>query len=207
MFLYADLPMSLQQKINGELVLFAVKTKTRVNPVGLANIIFAAFWLGITLIMGAGFFIPLLRNGSVNIKINGQPQVATLENWQSLAFPAVMIGGFFLIGLVILWKGIGYFVQKESYFIGTPSRIVLEFDGKTSDFAWQDFSKVIFNRNTKNIKLFFNPEKEGLRNKNKSQFSKQAALLLINHPPNAQKIYDVIKEQIEKNMPDKKSGN
>jgi hypothetical protein len=117
-----SLPDKLIEIIGSESKDFAVKgghAQPVKNSIGV--IIFSLFWLGFTSIFVFAFLGPLLwdkeTTGSGNFVISS-------EGMQGMTVPALVIGLFVFIGLVMLFFGLYSLFKKGGYFVGTPTRLI-----------------------------------------------------------------------------------
>ena len=59
---------------------------------------------------------------------------------EPLIFPAILIGVFVLIGLIILSAGLYSLFKQGGYFVGTPLRVISFQNGKIRSIDWEQFS-------------------------------------------------------------------
>src|SRR5260370_1270399 len=98
-----SMPPQLQTSLGGEGVDFALSTN-RPRPLwaDLYTLFFSLVWLSAVLFIGSVTFGPLLQGQEVKMTINNVPTVVSPHNLQPLLLPVVFIGGFVLIGVVLL---------------------------------------------------------------------------------------------------------
>lgn len=139
----APLPPELQNAISGENVDFILRS-SRLRPLreALYFLFFSLFWLAISLTVGAGFFLPLIFFGTVDIEINDVPTTVTQDNLDVMILPAVFIGVFVLIGLGVLSYAIYAFFARGGWYIGLPTGISYYRKKKTEFMKWDTFSSV-----------------------------------------------------------------
>jgi hypothetical protein len=141
MFKTIHLPETLNHVLDGERKDFAVKS-ARQYPLSksVPLFIFGSLWLGISSTVSFAIFYPLLQGEEYNFFLNDKPVTASLENLEPMIFPAIFIGVFLIIGLVLMANGISSIFKKGGYFVGTPSRLVIFIDGKVRSIDWEQFS-------------------------------------------------------------------
>jgi hypothetical protein len=135
------LPELLVNNIGGEKTDFAV-IASRSQPLknSLAIILFGTFWLAFTSIFVVAFLGPLFAGNEVHFTSNDVPVVAGPGNLKPIILPAMIIGIFVLVGLVMLGVGISSFVRKGGYFVGTPARLIHYRKGTVRSIDWEQFS-------------------------------------------------------------------
>jgi hypothetical protein len=135
------LPSELLTYIGSESQDFAVKAK-RANPpkASIFLILFGAAWLAFTSIFVFAFLGPLFKGKEVEFLVNDVPTVAGPGNWQPIVFPAIIIGVFVLIGLLMFGSGIYLFFKKGGYFVGTNARLISYKKGTFRSIDWEQFS-------------------------------------------------------------------
>lgn len=136
-----NIPSGLNNIIDGEETDFIVKSK-RNYPKKKAYFLlaFAAFWNSIVSIFVISFIVPILKGEEVHFTANDVPTSGSLENWEPLLLPSLIIGLFMTIGLVIFVISIVYYFQKGAYFVGTPTRFIKFRNGKITVKDWEQFS-------------------------------------------------------------------
>lgn len=133
-----SLPDKLIEVIGSENKDFAVKgghAQPVKNSIGV--IIFSLFWLAFTSIFVFAFLGPLLwdkeTTGSGNF-------VISTEGMQGMMVPALVIGLFVFIGLVMLFFGLYSLFKKGGYFVGTPTRLINFTKNSYRSIDWEQFS-------------------------------------------------------------------
>lgn len=136
-----DLPQNLLTVIGDEKIDFSVKAK-RSKPIknSLGILLFGAVWTAFTSIFVYAFLGPLFVGEEVHFTSNDIPTVASPENLEPIILPAIIIGVFVLIGLLMLGFGIYSFLKKGGYFIGTPLRLIGYQNGNVRSIDWEQFS-------------------------------------------------------------------
>lgn len=136
-----ELPIDLKKLIENEKVDFLTKAK-RKYPLGKTRIglFFACFWCAFVGFMAYAFFGPLLRNEEVHFTSNDVPVTASWEDLSELLVPGLIIGLFAVIGLILLFFAIKSLFQKGSYFVGTETRLIQYYNGKSTITDWEQFT-------------------------------------------------------------------
>ena len=136
-----DLPKNLINVIGDEKIEFSVKSQ-RAKPItgSLAIILFGTVWTAFTSIFVFAFLGPLFVGEEVHFTSNNVPTVASPENLEPIIFPAILIGVFVLIGLIMLAIGVISLFKKGGYFIGTPLRLISYQNGNIRSIDWEQFS-------------------------------------------------------------------
>ena len=141
MFENIILPQELVNVIGSESKDFAIKAKRSQPPkVSLALIIFGAVWLGFTSIFVVAFLGPLFQGNEVHFLANDVPTVAGPGNLKPILLPAMIIGLFVVVGLIMLASGLYMLFKKGGYFVGTPTRLISFKDGNYRSIDWEQFS-------------------------------------------------------------------
>jgi hypothetical protein len=135
------LPNELEKVVGTEKVDFSVFAK-RNKPMkqSIGTIFFGAFWLAFTSIFVVAFFGPLFKGEEVHFSVNGTPTTGSLENFEPMLVPALIIGLFVLVGIGLLCWGFYSFSQKGGYFVGTANRLLHCNKGIIKTFDWEQFS-------------------------------------------------------------------
>jgi hypothetical protein len=135
------LPSELITYIGSESQDFAVKAK-RANPpkTSIFLALFGAVWLAFTSIFVFAFLGPLFKGNEVEFLVNDVPTVAGPGNWRPIVFPAIIIGVFVLVGLLMFGSGIYLMFKKGGYFVGTPTRLISYNKGTFRSIDWEQFS-------------------------------------------------------------------
>lgn len=136
-----ELPQNLLTVIGEEKIDFSVKAK-RAKPVksSMGVIFFGTIWTAFTSIFVYAFFGPLFFGEEVHFTSNNVPTVASPDNLEPLIFPAILIGVFVLIGLLMLGFGLFSLIKKGGYFVGTPFRLIRYENGNVRSVDWEQFS-------------------------------------------------------------------
>jgi hypothetical protein len=135
------LPEQLIENIGSERKEFSILSK-RSQPVkaSVGLIVFGTAWLAFTSIFVVVFLGPLLVGNEVHFTANGEPVVAGPGNLRPALAPALVIGLFVLIGILILGFGIYSLFKKGGYFVGTPTRLIHYYNGNIRSIDWEQFS-------------------------------------------------------------------
>ena len=136
-----DLPKNLQTVIADEKIDFSVKAK-RAKPFksSLGIILFGSVWTAFTSIFVYAFLGPLFVGKEVHFTSNDIPTVASPDNLEPIILPAIIIGVFVLVGIIMLGFGIYSIFKKGGYFIGTPLRMISYQNGNVRSIDWEQFS-------------------------------------------------------------------
>lgn len=136
-----DLPKNLLTVIGNEKIDFSVKAK-RAKPTksSIAIILFGTVWTAFTSIFVFAFLWPLFLGEEVHFTSNDVPTVASPDNLEPIILPAVIIGLFVLIGILMLGFGIYSIFKKGGYFVGTPLRMISYQNGNIRSIDWEQFS-------------------------------------------------------------------
>lgn len=135
------LPPELINAIGSEPRDFAIKAKRSQPPkVSLALIIFGAVWLGFTSIFVIAFLGPLFQGNEVHFLANDVPTVAGPGNLKPILVPALILGLFVFVGLIMLASGLYMLFKKGGYFVGTPTRLISFRNGSYRSIDWEQFS-------------------------------------------------------------------
>jgi hypothetical protein len=135
------LPQVLNSAIGTERKDFAVKAG-RAQPLkkSMSIILFGTFWTAFTSIFVVAFLGPLFLGKEVEFESNGVPTVAGPGNLGPILVPALIIGFFMLIGLIMLSAGVYSIFKKGGYFVGTPLRLIHYQNGTLRSIDWEQFS-------------------------------------------------------------------
>lgn len=135
------LPTTLSAEVASEGKDFAVKAgRAQPAKVSMALILFGTVWLAFTSIFVVAFLGPLFVGKEVHFTSNDVPVVAGPENLGPIVMPALIIGLFVLVGLLMLGSGIYMLFKKGGYFIGTPARFISYHNGNIRSIDWEQFS-------------------------------------------------------------------
>lgn len=98
------------------------------------------FWTAFTSIFVVAFLGPLFVGKEVEFSSGGVPAVAGPGNLEPILVPALFIGFFMLIGLVMLSIGIISVFKKGGYFVGTSMSLFHYHKGTLRTIDWEQFS-------------------------------------------------------------------
>jgi len=141
MYESVSLPSELVSYIGSETRDFAVKAKHATQPkASLAMLIFGFVWFGFSMLFFALFLGPLFQGKEVHFLTNDVPTVAGPGNLRPIMFPAIIIGVFVLIGILMIYAGFRMLFRKGGYFVGTPKRLITYEKGKFRSIDWEQFS-------------------------------------------------------------------
>jgi hypothetical protein len=165
-------------------------------------ILFGVFWLSFTSIFVVAFLGPLFFGNEVHFESNGVPTVASPDNLGPIILPAMIIGLFVVIGLVILIWGLYSMFEKGGFFVGTPLRLVHFFNGKIRSIDWEQFSgeiEVSGDRKKGNILLKMRTGKMVSRKNSQDRYVPD--VIYISSIPNVHKIEAICRKRIKENDP------
>lgn len=72
--------------------------------------------------------------------VNDEPVVAGPGHYGALTVPALIIGIFLLVGFLVLGSGLYLLVKKGGYFVGTPTRLIINEGKSIRSIDWEQFS-------------------------------------------------------------------
>lgn len=135
------LPHDLLMRLSNERKDFIVKA-ARAYPAKLSLffIFFAVFWLLFTSVFIVAFFLPIFLGNEVNLTVNDVPTVASANNLKPLLIPAIVIGVFVLMGILVLVLGFYFAFKKGGYYIGTPERLIKYEKNTLHSYDWEQFN-------------------------------------------------------------------
>lgn len=138
---FITLTPELEKFIGSESKDFAVKAdRSQPFKMSLFMILFGTLWLAFTSIFLIAFLGPLFSGKEVHMTVNDVPTVAGPGNLGPITVPAIIIGIFFLVGILLLGFGLWSAVQKGGYFVGTPVRLIHHQKNKFRSIDWEQFS-------------------------------------------------------------------
>lgn len=204
-----SLPQELVNAIGSESIDFAVKAK-RSQPAkaAIAFMIFGIVWLAFSSIFVILFLGPVFQGKEVEFLANDVPTVAGPGNLRPLLGPALIIGLFVLIGILMTAGAFFMLFKKGGYFVGTAARLISFKNGNYRSIDWEQFSgdiEVSGNDSKGNITLGM---RTGKMVSNKSgPDSYVPDNLYISGIPNVHEIEHICRKRIKENDPTPPSGN
>lgn len=197
------LPQELSSSVSSESKDFAVKAG-RAQPLkkSLSLIIFGTVWMVFTSIIVFAIFGPLFQGKEVHFKSNGVLTVASPDNLSPVIMPAIIIGIFVLIGVVMLSWGIYSVFKKGGYFAGTPTRLVHFQNGNIRSIDWEQFSgdiEVSGNAQKGNISLQMRTGKMVNRKNGPDRYVPD--VIYISEIPNVFEVEQICRKRIKENDP------
>lgn len=200
---YNTLPHMLLQHLGSENRDFAVKAR-RTQPIknSVAAILFGSFWLAFTSIFVVAFLGPLFVGKEVHFSSDGVPVVAGPGNLGPVVVPAMIIGFFVLVGLLIFGFGIYSLFRKGGYFVGTPTRLILYSKSTIRSIDWEQFSgdiEVTGNEKKGNITLGMRTGRMVSRKNGGDQYV--ADTFYISGIPRVYEIEQICRKRIKENDP------
>ncbi len=136
-----NIPSDLRILIDSEQTDFIIKSSRNYpRKKGLGILLFSLFWNAIISIPVVSFLVPILTGKVVNFTVNDTPTSGSLENWESILAPSLLIGLFAIIGIsTFIWSLI-LLMQKGGYFVGTETRFIKYRNGEITVKDWEQFS-------------------------------------------------------------------
>jgi hypothetical protein len=197
------LPQVLNSAIGTERKDFAVKAG-RAQPLkkSLSIILFGTFWTAFTSIFVVAFLGPLFVGKEVEFESNGVPTVAGPGNLEPILVPALIIGFFMVIGLVMLSVGVYSIFKKGGYFVGTPLRLIHFHKGTIRSIDWEQFSGDIAVKGDirkGNISLQMRTGRMVSRKNGPDQYVPD--VIYLSQIPNAFEIERICRKRIKENDP------
>jgi hypothetical protein len=135
------IPESLVDFVGNEEIDFAVKAgRAQPRSKTIFLLLFGVAWLAFTSIFVVAFLGPLFVGKEVHFESNGVPTVAGPDNLGPALVPAMIIGVFVLVGVIIFTVGVVLMLKRGGYFIGTPLRLIHYRRGRIRSIDWEQFS-------------------------------------------------------------------
>ncbi|WP_348798298.1 hypothetical protein [Flavobacterium adhaerens] len=196
-----SLPKDIKSVVGTEKIDFSIIAKRKQplkNSLGL--IIFGVIWSAFISIFVIAFFGPLLKGEEVHFKVNDEPTIGSLENFDSLLVPALLIGLFVVVGIVILVSGIISFFQKGGYFVGTESRLIHFLNGTIKTYDWEQFTgNMEINSKKEDVSMELRTGKMVSKKNESDKYVPD--ILYISGVPNVLEIQKIITLRIKQNDP------
>ena len=147
-----SIPTELRNIIDSEQTDFIVKSSRNYpKKKGITLLFFSLFWNAFVSIFVIAFIVPVLFGKEVNFKANGVPTTGSLENWEPILVPSLIIGLFVLVGIGMLIWALIQLLQKGGYFVGTETRLIKYRNGTITVKDWEQFSGNIQMKNKSNL--------------------------------------------------------
>ena len=136
-----SIPIDLKNIIDPEQPDFIVRTKRNYpRKKGMSMLFFSLFWNAFISIFVIAFIVPLVSGQEVHFKTNDVPTSGSLENWEPVLVPSLIIGLFVAVGIgMFIWAMVMLF-QKGAFFAGTETRLIKYRNGKLTVKDWEQFS-------------------------------------------------------------------
>ncbi|MCW8849234.1 MAG: hypothetical protein OQJ81_04580 [Melioribacteraceae bacterium] len=198
-----DLPKNLLTVIADEKIDFSVKAK-RNKPIknSIGILLFGTVWTAFTSIFVFAFLWPLFIGEEVHFTSNDIPTVASPDNLEPIILPAIIIGVFVLIGIIMLGYGIYSLFKKGGYFVGTPLRMISYQNGTVRSIDWEQFSgdiEVNGNEVSGNISLQMRTGKMVSSKNNRNRYVPDT--IYISGIPNVYQVEQICRKRIKENDP------
>ncbi|MBD1262617.1 hypothetical protein HZY62_18620 [Maribacter polysiphoniae] len=162
-----SIPVDLKNIINPEQPDFIVKCRRNYpRKKAFSLLFFSLFWNVFVSIFVIAFIVPLVSGQEVHFTTNDVPTTGSLDNWEPVLVPALIIGLFVAVGIgMFLWALVLLF-QKGGFFAGTETRLIKYRNGKITVKDWEQFSG---NIQVKNKQIYGDLEMELRTGKMKSR--------------------------------------
>lgn len=147
-----SIPTELRNIIDSEQTDFIIKSSRNYpKKKGITLLFFSLFWNAFVSIFVIAFIVPVLFGNEVNFKTNGVPTSGSLENWEPILVPSLIIGLFVLVGIGMLIWALVLLLQKGGYFVGTETRLIKYRNGTITVKDWEQFSGNIQMKNKSDL--------------------------------------------------------
>ena len=168
------IPLELRKLIDSEDTDFIVKSKRNApKKQAYGMLFFSLFWNAFISIFVFAFITPVLMGEEVHFTANDIPTSASLENWEPIIVPSIIIGVFVIIGIGLFIYALRLFFQEGGYFVGTETRFI-QFRNDTFTIKdWEQFSgnmNITSKRALGDLELELRTGKMQKRNKQASRY-------------------------------------
>lgn len=137
----AEVPADLKKLVANEKIDFCIKASNNYpKSKSYGSILFGIGWSAFTSIFVIAFFGPLFKGEEVHFKVNDEPTIGSIDDWEPLLVPGLVIGLFVIVGLAMIVWGCYSLFQSGGYFIGTETRLVKYRNKKVTITDWEQFS-------------------------------------------------------------------
>jgi hypothetical protein len=135
------LPTDLKSVIGTENIDFSILAK-RKHPLikSWGMIGFGVIWSAFISLFVIAFIVPIFKGEEVQFKVNDVPASGSIENFDSLVFPVLLISVFVIVGIAILISGIYSLFQKGGHYVATENRLIHYHNGTIKSYDWEQFS-------------------------------------------------------------------
>ncbi|MDW5290700.1 hypothetical protein [Formosa sp. PL04] len=165
---------------------------------------FSLFWNAFISIFVLVFIVPVIMGKEVNFKVNDEPTTASLENWEPLLVPSLIIGLFVAVGIGLFIWALIIFFQKGGYFVGTETRFIKYRNGEFTVKDWEQFSgNIKIKTISGNLELELRTGKMKSKNKGPNKFVPD--IIYISEVPNVFDIEKKCRIRIKENDPTPKT--
>jgi hypothetical protein len=136
-----SLPPELVSWIGNDKIVFSIKARRR-KPLFYIRVLvfFGIFWIVVILFPSIKILGPLLLGEEVIFDLNDGPAIGSLENFEPILKPVLIMLFWHLPGVGILLLGIYYLHHEGGYFVGTNNRLIHYFKGEIHSYIWKNFS-------------------------------------------------------------------
>jgi len=200
---FTQIPHSLKQVIGEEPADFIIKAKWNHPRHKVKSLIITTlFWNTLVGIFLYIVYAPLLLNGEVSFTSNDEPVTASWNNLKPLLMPTLILGVFFLVGIILLiWTIVSHF-QKGGYFAATPTRLIKYRKGKLTITDWEQFTGntriIINNRGLGTLEFLLRTGKMNSQNDRKQFVPDKIEIAGI---PTVLQIENICRKRIKENDP------
>ncbi|WP_158837533.1 hypothetical protein [Polaribacter sp. L3A8] len=198
------IPVELRTLISPEQADFIIKSaRNYPKKKGLFLLFFSLFWNAFVSIFVIAFIVPVLSGKEVHFKENDVPTSGSLDNWEPILVPSLVIGLFVVVGIgLFIWAFVQLF-QKGGYFVGTETRFIKYRTGELIVKDWEQFSGNIKMSSNKSgigeLELELRTGKMQSRNKGADRFVPD--VVYISGIKNVFEIEKKIRKRIKENDP------
>lgn len=143
---FIEIPSDLKKLVANEKIDFCVKAKydySKSESYGM--MVVGIVWMVIIGFFGLTFLDSLFFEKGLNLESNG------LHNWESLMMPGIVIGIFFIAGLLLFIRACFVMFKEGGYFVGTETRLIQSLNDKITITNWNQFSGNVKLRNKNNF--------------------------------------------------------
>ena len=169
-----NIPIELRNLIDSEQTDFIVKSSRNYpKKKGIVLLLFALFWNAFVSVFVIAFLVPILRGKEVSFKANDVPTSGSLENWEPILVPSLIISLFVFVGIGMFIWALVQLLQKGGYFAGTETRLIKYRNGEITVKDWEQFSGNIKMKNKSDLgdlELELRTGKMKSRNKGSDKF-------------------------------------
>ncbi|QLE01694.1 hypothetical protein HX109_09040 [Galbibacter sp. BG1] len=168
------MPIALKRMVDNEKTDFFVKSRRNYpKKKAVSVLVFSLLWNALVSVFVVAFIWPLFKGEEVHFKSNDVPTSGSLENWEPVLVPTLIIGLFVVVGLITFFSGMFMLFQRGGYFVGTETRFIKYRRGKFIVKDWEQFSgniEIKSNRTLGDLELELRTGKMKSRDKGSDKF-------------------------------------